>query len=189
MVKLYGFCLSTAYMSAPFLHRESIDSLIMTARPHANQVSGWCETKNLVCLAKLTAHEFWTAVTKKGSPPDAPSEFRRKRAALIKAHYYSLEYRCYLFPDYTEEGGLPSIKLAVYSNIQLKKCQLWAIISKQNSNVLKFHWLVSLVSLQLNVECCYSHYAEPHDLYISSPGHSPAVSWAISWLARQATVS
>ena len=29
-----------------------------------------------------------------------------------------------LFPDYTEEGGFPSIKLAVYSNIQLKECSM-----------------------------------------------------------------
>ena len=43
-------------------------------------------------------------------------------SALIKAHYRLTS----LFPDYTEEGGLPSIKLAVYSNIQklLKGCQL-----------------------------------------------------------------
>ena len=68
----------------------------------------------------------------KGSPPDALSEFTPKRAVLhiIIRH-----------ADYMGESGFPSIKLAVYSNIQLKECQLWAIISKQNSDALKFHWV------------------------------------------------
>ena len=69
----------------------------------------------------------------KGSPPDALSEFTPKRAVLhIIIHRNA---------DYMGESGFPSIKLAVYSNIQLKECQLWAIISKQNSDGLKFHWV------------------------------------------------
>ena len=36
----------------------------MTARPHANRVSGWCETRNLVCLAKHTVAEWQTLSTK-----------------------------------------------------------------------------------------------------------------------------
>ena len=49
-----------------------------------------------------------------------------------------------LFPDYTEEGGLPSTKLAVYSNIQLKKCNCELYYQYTEFN---YYWLVSLVLL------------------------------------------
>ena len=59
----------------------------MTARPHANHASKWLMQNKKYSLPGLkTAHELGTAVTEKGSPPDAPSLFKRKRAGLIKAH-------------------------------------------------------------------------------------------------------
>ena len=92
------------------------------------------------------------------------------------------------FPDYTEEGGLPSIKLAVYSNIQLKECQLWTIISKQNSTALKSHWLVSYSAVV--TECSMLQFILHWVAWpVSSLGHSPAVSSPIGLFARQDTVS
>ena len=74
--------------------------------------------KKYSCLAEITAHELWTAVTEKGAlqDADAPSEFRRKRAALIKDIIIHRNTDASPVPMlHGGTGGLLSIKLAVYS--------------------------------------------------------------------------
>ena len=85
----------------------------MTARPHANQVP---DARLQMPLQSSDARE------------------------LLKLRFIGIQMLV-LFQDCTEEGGLPSIKLAVYSNIQLNKCQRCELLL-----VKKFKWFkISLV--------------------------------------------
>ena len=53
------------------------------------------------CYCSVTGHKLRTAVTENGSPPDASSEFRTERAALIKSSEQAIDVINQLFHCYT----------------------------------------------------------------------------------------